>query len=214
MRLDILQAACILASLLLLPAFSAEFLEQVLEIELSLNQNGSANLLAYSIVPAASSSESLGSYRIVLSAGGTEISEVNFSAEFLLLTDPPEEVPESFAVARLPIGNASTPDLLEIFSPEGKLLLSEKIALCNADGLCSSGENALSCPSDCPAGGRDSLCQPDAPGCDPDCEKAVDSNCGAALEKVGWATPAAKVFGFLAVVGILGGAYVAFRRKR
>ncbi len=42
--------------------------------------------------------------------------------------------------------------------------------LCQKDGLCQAGENSISCPQDCPPGGKDNWCERKDDGiCDPDC---------------------------------------------
>lgn len=48
------------------------------------------------------------------------------------------------------------------------------------DGSCGIPENVLSCPADCPPGGRDNLCDGKRDGrCDPDCpDGAGDPDCG------------------------------------
>lgn len=58
---------------------------------------------------------------------------------------------------------------------DDKVLLEEKISLCNYNGVCDEHENSLAC-SDCSA--SDAICIPDADGiCDSDCLSGTDPDC-------------------------------------
>jgi len=49
------------------------------------------------------------------------------------------------------------------------------------NGICDSTETYLSCPQDCPSGGKDGYCDGVKDGiCDPDCQKNQDPDCAAA----------------------------------
>ncbi len=69
---------------------------------------------------------------------------------------------------------------------------TEKVSFCNNDGqcqpclegLCENIENHLTCPEDCPSGGKDNYCDLQRDGiCDPDCED-YDFDCDACIGNV------------------------------
>jgi putative hemolysin len=81
------------------------------------------------------------------------------------------------------------------------------------DKSCGRPEDAISCPTDCPSGGRDMHCDRIADGrCDPDClDGTVDPDCGGAAPGILGMTFIAG----LAVLAIAGaGIYMFLTRKR
>lgn len=175
MKKQFFPAILVLLALLSYPAFSVSAQEYSLEVQVAIYPDGTGKIISYSPIPK-TPWESGGEYRAILLAGGSRVSYSNFSAEFLLLTDPPTETEEAIGIVKLQAGTA-LPDRIDIVSPEGKLILSEAISVCNGDSLCQGpGENRISCPGDC-LGVADFLCEPDLAGCDPDCEKEADSDC-------------------------------------
>jgi|GEM_PF-6770452 len=172
MKGQVFPAILFLIVLLVSPVFATEY---SIEFQVAIYPDGTGKVISYSPVPG-SSWESYGEYRAILFSGKSQVSSSNFSADFLLLTDPPTETEEAIGLVKLPAGNG-LPDRIDILSPNGNLVLSERISVCNSDSLCQSPEeNRLSCPGDC-LGLQDGLCEPDFSGCDPDCEKGADSDC-------------------------------------
>ena len=65
-------------------------------------------------------------------------------------------------------------------SKDGKIIFSTVLSdyVCNYDGVCENNEDFLTCPSDCPSGYEDGLCDHVIDGrCDPDCLKEYDIDC-------------------------------------
>ncbi len=175
MKRHVFPAGLFLIVLLISPVFSVSAQEYSVEFQVEIYLDGTGKIISYSPIPG-SSWESYGEYQATLFSGKSPVSSSNFSADFLLLTDPPIETSEAIGLVKLPAGNG-LPDRIDILSPNGNLVLSERISVCNKDSLCQSPEeNRLSCPSDC-LGLPDGLCEPDLAGCDSDCENLADSDC-------------------------------------
>lgn len=200
--------------LVFLPAFPANL---SIEAEISVYPNDTAILRSYYASPVSSSifgekleTEEGSRYLARLVKDGQAFSETNFSPSFLILTDPPEETPEAVVLLILPIESRAIPDGLEVFSPSGKRLVSERLYLCDNDGSCLGRENSLSCPSDCFPGGSDGFCEADSAGCDPDCEKGFDAGCIEKTkgQKEDGDNPVAQLF---AVVAVLASIFLAMR---
>jgi hypothetical protein len=70
------------------------------------------------------------------------------------------------------------------------IIFSEIFSFCNFDGICNGSETYLSCWRDCTSYSQDGLClNYKGDGCDPDCARGVDSDCGvlfALLLNQGW----------------------------
>jgi hypothetical protein len=101
------------------------------------------------------------------------VNQVPFDSVFLLL-DPTEEVNEIPATITLPYKQQTA---LEI-QHKDKIIFSDNLNLCDNDNTCQENENVISCPKDCPSGGKDLYCdriQDDI--CDPDCIKNNDPDC-------------------------------------
>jgi len=68
-------------------------------------------------------------------------------------------------------------------SDSASFAVSDKVTLtikpvCNNDGICYADENYKNCPSDCPTGSKDGICDKIKDGrCDPDCKWLEDPDC-------------------------------------
>lgn len=114
----------------------------------------------------------------LLKQDGMVLSSYGFYPDFLLLSDPPQELNETAVLLVLPYGQGDR--YLKVYSPAGEeLSLDLQQELCNGNGKCDRSENYYSCPKDCSLNSRDGVCAGVSydGGCDPDCPARLDLDC-------------------------------------
>lgn len=114
-----------------------------------------------------------------------EIEAMNLSIPFILLSDPPIEINQTPVYINFKY-NPNVKYL--IINQKNKLVHTYELPqnkLCNHDTTCNNLETYYSCPSDCETYAKDGLClNVKDGGCDPDCFKSADPDCGFSIPKI------------------------------
>jgi hypothetical protein len=112
---------------------------------------------------------------------GNVINKLNFKVDFVIYTDPPTLVNETWYEIALDYYKSA--EKVRIKYKEKVLFESTLKVLCNNNSRCDENENVLSCPSDCNAGNADYYCTGYEDGiCDPDCSYKLDKDCSPPIE--------------------------------
>ncbi len=103
---------------------------------------------------------------------------LDFTPDFLLLSDPPVILNETVVGLILPYNEGMKYIKIHHNDTE-KLYLNIQDSLCNNNGTCDEYENFYSCPDDCPENSEDGICTSVSSDgvCDPDCHPSIDLDC-------------------------------------
>lgn len=169
--------------LLLLPIASfmapAAYAEEIIEFDFLITKNDTVSLYNTRVFEGKRDTiPDISDYELTIyDTRGYAVVETAMPVYFVIL-DPLEEIPETLTTLRVPYQEGY--HQLGVYH-QGKRIYEENISfLCQADGVCTSPENVISCPADCFSGAKDGLCDRLKDSiCDPDClaGKASDSDC-------------------------------------
>ena len=151
--------------LIFLPFSSAE---PVVELDYLLQKDTASivNIRTYESSP--QMEEKFSDYSLTIEdAENRIIKKIYFPAYFVVL-DPFAEVEEIPATLTIPYRQDYK--TVNVFHKEKRIAETDIGFLCTKDFICQQGENALSCPEDCPQSGIDGFCQRKKDDlCDADC---------------------------------------------
>jgi hypothetical protein len=165
-----------LMSLLVLLSFCTLLLtvpilaEERIELDLIINQNGSATLFnSRTFFGIGRITQTFSDYSLSLfDKNNMELKKSYIPVSFLIL-DPTQEVDEIPVTVNLPYSQDYKQ--LKVFDNNNAVILQQDLThLCNLNDVCDFTENTVSCPDDCPSGAQDLFCDRIEDGkCDADC---------------------------------------------
>jgi len=120
--------------------------------------------------------ESKGEYYIkILDQNNNSVYLTNFSANFIIFSDPPIITNETQVLIIIPYYENMRK--FEVYEYNNLILSGQIPSFCNKNTICEAGENYLSC-SDCKSNAKDGICNREkGDGCDFDCIEGLDSDC-------------------------------------
>lgn len=172
-------------------SFALETAEGVADTIIKINENNETAeidwiLVSYGDFTTEQSDE--GDFKIKVEHNDSIVYESNFDLGIdIIFWDSEEgggaeEIPRDYAEFYLPFYDSS--QVIKVYYKKD-LILETSLSnyICDQDGKCDENEDFLSCPSDCPSGEEDGLCDRQKDGkCDPDCIEEfgldIDCTCG------------------------------------
>jgi len=152
--------------------------EQIIDISMTVQQDGNASLDEIKLVEGRPTFYiKPGEYSLILTgSSGKIIKRTDLSLDYIIYSDPPIRINTSFLKLKIPY----SPEMKQLkFYKKDRLLLSAEINFCNSNGKCETEQESFqTCPKDCPLESKDEMCLGLADGvCDPDCASGVDPDC-------------------------------------
>ena len=179
-----MRAVIVLLLLSLAGLVFSQDLGSVAYVRVAINESGYANISSVIVTYGeyATQKSSAGEYSLQVRYGDSAVYSTYFNKTgSLIFSDSPgggstEEACCDYEFY-VPFYNAS--QIIEVRHGDA-LVLSASLGayLCDYDSICDGNEDYLTCPSDCPSGHEDGLCDHARDGlCDPDCFAQYDMDC-------------------------------------